>query len=82
MDEPLASLDQELKSKIVPYLKRIRDEFRVPMLYVSAFARRTDGALRPSHRYAGWPVSRYLSPGVRFSEPTTSMTLKPEKSLH
>jgi molybdate transport system ATP-binding protein len=35
MDEPLASLDQELKFKIIPYLKRIRDEFQIPMLYVS-----------------------------------------------
>jgi molybdate transport system ATP-binding protein len=35
MDEPLASLDQELKLKIIPYLQRIRDEFKVPMLYVS-----------------------------------------------
>jgi molybdate transport system ATP-binding protein len=35
MDEPLASLDQELKRKIIPYLKRIRQEFGIPMLYVS-----------------------------------------------
>jgi molybdate transport system ATP-binding protein len=35
MDEPLASLDQELKEKIIPYLQRIRDEFQIPMLYVS-----------------------------------------------
>jgi len=35
MDEPLASLDQDLKLKIIPYLKRIRDEFQIPMLYVS-----------------------------------------------
>jgi len=35
MDEPLASLDQELKLKIIPYLQRIRDEFKIPMLYVS-----------------------------------------------
>jgi molybdate transport system ATP-binding protein len=35
MDEPLASLDHELKLKIIPYLKRIRDEFLIPMLYVS-----------------------------------------------
>ncbi|MCE0524063.1 MAG: ATP-binding cassette domain-containing protein [Methylacidiphilales bacterium] len=35
MDEPLASLDQELKFKIIPYLQRIRDEFQIPMLYVS-----------------------------------------------
>jgi molybdate transport system ATP-binding protein len=35
MDEPLASLDQELRGKIIPYLQRIRDEFKIPMLYVS-----------------------------------------------
>ncbi|MGA9702038.1 molybdenum ABC transporter ATP-binding protein [Pseudomonas sp.] len=35
MDEPLASLDQELKLTILTYLKRIRDEFKIPMLYVS-----------------------------------------------
>ncbi|MHB8523924.1 MAG: ATP-binding cassette domain-containing protein [Limisphaerales bacterium] len=35
LDEPLASLDLELKARIVPYLKRIRDEFQVPMLYVT-----------------------------------------------
>jgi molybdate transport system ATP-binding protein len=35
LDEPLASLDQGLKTRIIPYLARIRDEFRVPMLYVT-----------------------------------------------
>ena len=35
LDEPLASLDKALKAKIIPYLARIRDEFRVPMLYVT-----------------------------------------------
>lgn len=35
LDEPLASLDTALKSKIIPYFHRIRDEFRVPMLYVT-----------------------------------------------
>ena len=35
LDEPLASLDAPLKAKIIPYLARIRDEFRVPMLYVT-----------------------------------------------
>lgn len=35
LDEPLASLDRKLKKKIIPYLARIRDEFRVPMLYVT-----------------------------------------------
>jgi molybdate transport system ATP-binding protein len=35
LDEPLASLDAKLKAKILPYLARIRDEFQVPMLYVT-----------------------------------------------
>jgi len=35
LDEPLASLDAALKAKIMGYLARVRDEFRLPMLYVS-----------------------------------------------
>jgi molybdate transport system ATP-binding protein len=35
LDEPLASLDAPLKMKIIPYLTRIRDEFRIPMLCVT-----------------------------------------------
>lgn len=35
LDEPMASLDMKLKAKILPYLARVRDEFRIPMLYVT-----------------------------------------------
>ena len=35
LDEPLAAVDVELKSRILPYLLRIRDEARIPMLYVT-----------------------------------------------
>jgi molybdate transport system ATP-binding protein len=35
LDEPLANLDRALKEKIVPYLMLIREEFRLPMLYVT-----------------------------------------------
>jgi molybdate transport system ATP-binding protein len=35
MDEPLASLDLNLKARIIPYLRRVRDEFRIPTLYVT-----------------------------------------------
>ena len=35
LDEPLASLDPALKAKIIPYLARIRDEFQIPMLYIT-----------------------------------------------
>ncbi len=35
MDEPLASLDQELKDRIIPYLRHIRSDLGIPILYVS-----------------------------------------------
>jgi molybdate transport system ATP-binding protein len=35
LDEPLASLDTGLKSRIIPYLARVRDEFQIAMLYVT-----------------------------------------------
>ncbi len=35
LDEPLAAVDVELRRRIIPYLKRVRDELAVPMLYVS-----------------------------------------------
>lgn len=35
MDEPLASLDDARKSEILPYIERLRDETRIPIVYVS-----------------------------------------------
>ncbi len=35
LDEPLGSLDEERKEDILPYLVRLRDEAKVPMVYVS-----------------------------------------------
>jgi molybdate transport system ATP-binding protein len=35
LDEPLASLDAARKADIFPYLERLRDEARVPIIYVS-----------------------------------------------
>jgi len=35
LDEPLASLDAARKREILPYLERLRDEARVPLVYVS-----------------------------------------------
>ena len=34
-DEPLSALDDDRKAEILPYLERLRDDWRVPMLYVS-----------------------------------------------
>lgn len=35
MDEPLASLDAARKAEVLPFLERLRDEIRLPILYVS-----------------------------------------------
>jgi molybdate transport system ATP-binding protein len=35
LDEPLAALDIALKERILPYLGRVRDEFGIPMIYVT-----------------------------------------------
>ncbi|WP_426620104.1 molybdenum ABC transporter ATP-binding protein [Pseudomonas rustica] len=35
MDEPLAALDSQRKSEILPYLQRLHDELDIPVLYVS-----------------------------------------------
>ena len=76
MDEPLASLDHELKLKIIPYLKRIRDEFKIPMLYVS---HSPDEVIELCDRVIvmrGGQCLRTSRPGEIF-EASTSMALKP-----
>lgn len=35
MDEPLASLDDDRKQEILPYVERLRDDVKIPMLYVT-----------------------------------------------
>jgi molybdate transport system ATP-binding protein len=35
LDEPLSSLDTRLKEQILPFLRRVRDETKIPMIYVT-----------------------------------------------
>ncbi|HSR71426.1 MAG TPA: molybdenum ABC transporter ATP-binding protein [Kiloniellales bacterium] len=35
MDEPLASLDQERKEEVLPFIERLRDELAIPIVYVT-----------------------------------------------
>ncbi|HKY96102.1 MAG TPA: molybdenum ABC transporter ATP-binding protein [Kiloniellales bacterium] len=35
LDEPLASLDQAMKDEVLPFLERLRDDLKLPMIYVS-----------------------------------------------
>jgi molybdate transport system ATP-binding protein len=71
LDEPLASLDVALRERILPYLLRIRDEWRIPCLYVThnvgealAIAERLvllrDGAVEATGR----PMDLLTAPGV------------------
>jgi len=35
LDEPLSGIDDPLRDRLLPYFQRIRDEFGIPMLYVT-----------------------------------------------
>jgi molybdate transport system ATP-binding protein len=53
LDEPLAALDDRLKQQILPYLARVRDGTRLPMLYVSHSAAEVDFLADRTLRMAG-----------------------------
>ncbi|MFD2030181.1 molybdenum ABC transporter ATP-binding protein [Ancylobacter dichloromethanicus] len=67
MDEPLAALDEARKAEILPYLERLRDETRLPILYVShsidEVLRLADTlvALREGRQVAAGPVAQVMS---------------------
>jgi molybdate transport system ATP-binding protein len=76
MDEPLASLEHDLKLKIIPYLQRIRDEFKIPMLYVSHSPDEVAALCDQVIVMRGGQCLRISPPGSLF-EASSSMTLKP-----
>ena len=67
MDEPLASLDTARKEEILPYIERLRDETRVPIVYVShsvaevARLASTLVVLSDGHVEAAGPVGAVMS---------------------
>jgi molybdate transport system ATP-binding protein len=74
MDEPLASLDHDLRGKIIPYLQRIRDEFKI-QLYVS---HSPDEVVALCDQVLVLRDGKCLrtSPPSEIFEPSTSMVLK------
>jgi len=76
MDEPLASLDQELKAAIIPYLQRLRDEFHIPMLYVSHAPDEVSALCDQVLILQSGKCLHQCPPSAIF-EPTTTMRLKP-----
>ena len=49
-DEPLSALDQARRKELIPYLQRVRDEVRLPMLYVSHHAEEVQQLAEATHR--------------------------------
>jgi molybdate transport system ATP-binding protein len=35
MDEPLASLDSSRKNELMPFIKKLRDQYQIPIVYVT-----------------------------------------------
>ena len=60
LDEPLASLDIQRRHDILPWLERLRDEWRAPMLYVSHSA---DEVARLADRLVVLERGRVLAEG-------------------
>ncbi|MBN6152304.1 ATP-binding cassette domain-containing protein [Xanthomonas sp. AmX2] len=52
-DEPLSSLDPARREELIPYLQRVRDEIRLPMLYVSHQAEEVQRIADAIHRLDG-----------------------------
>ena len=82
LDEPLASLDEALRERLLPYFLRVRDEFSVPILYVThspdeVMALCDDVLLLSNGRvkYHGPPTGLFLpASGIRYVLPP----LKPD----
>ena len=64
LDEPLAALDSGMRGRIMQYLEAIRDEFDMPMLYVSHSAEEV-------RRIAEWAIVLDHGRVVRVGPPDT-----------
>ena len=62
LDEPLTALDLGLRDRILPYLERVRDEVRTPMIYVSHVADEV-------RRVADWVIVLEAGRAVRSGAP-------------
>lgn len=56
MDEPLASLDDARKNEILPYIEKLRDEFCIPIVYVSHSAAEVERLADMVVRMGGAPA--------------------------
>jgi molybdate transport system ATP-binding protein len=66
LDEPLAAVDLELRTRILPYLERVRDELGVPILYVT----HDRGEV---HRFAEQVIVLNRGSVIRSGDPLTAL---------
>ncbi len=63
MDEPLASLDGARKMEVLPFIERLRDEFGIPILYVSHAVEEVARLAQTVVRLDGGRVTAIGTPG-------------------
>ena len=65
MDEPLASLDAARRAEILPYIERLRDNFAIPIVYVSHAAEEVERLANEIVSIAdGRVVAQRTNPGL------------------
>lgn len=62
MDEPLGSLDDARKQEVLPYIERLRDELKIPVLYVTHDRAEVDRLARTVIAIADGRVVSVLKP--------------------
>lgn len=72
MDEPLASLDAERKSEVLPFVERLRDELEIPMIYVSHAIEEVARLATSVVRLSAGVVTAFGTPPEVFGKPTSA----------
>ena len=82
MDEPLSSLDHARKQEILPFIERLRDEFSIPIVYVSHAA---EEVVRLANRVVLLEAGRVVGaggPGDMLTGQRSEGRIEPVSVLH
>lgn len=82
MDEPLASLDHARKQEILPFIERLRDEFAIPILYVSHAAEEVARLASRVVRLEAGRVTGIGAPGELWTGQGSEGRIEPVSVLH
>ena len=75
MDEPLASLDQDRKNEVLPFLARLPQELSIPIIYVSHSPEEVEALEATVIRIAGGRTMAGASPGSSTPEEPDRLSL-------